>query len=137
MTWREKAKEWGGGDVSFLSDDGECVTFVIVGEPVLIEGKYKGQPTQRIGCPVITMEGFSLLIVGKRVFRRLSRKENNFSKHAFDLIRHGPPGDKDSTYELKRCDIPDLEKKLLTEAKKGVNEDEIKEAIAAAREIAE
>ena len=136
MTWTEKAKEWGGGDVSFLSEDGECVTFVVIGEPVLIEGKYKGQPTQRIGCPVVTMEGFSILVVGKRVFRRLAKKESDFSKHAFDLVRHGEPGDKDSTYELKRCDLPDLEKKLLADGKKGVSKDDLKEAIAAAREIA-
>lgn len=136
MSWKEKMKEWGGGDVSFLSEDGECVTFVVVGEPHLIEGKFRGQDTQRIGCPIIGIDGFSLLIVGKRVARRLAKYEKHFSKWAFDLIRHGEPNDTKSTYELRRCDVQDLEKSLLAEAAKGFSDDDVLEAVKSAREIA-
>lgn len=136
MTWKDKSKEWGGGDVSFLSEDGELVTFVVVGEPYLIKGKFRGKETERIGAPVISPEGFSILVIGKRVFRRLAKYEDKFKTQAFDLIRHGEPGDTKSTYELNRCDMPELEKKLLAIAKKGVSIEEIGEAIAAAEEIA-
>lgn len=136
MTWTDKAKEWGGGDVSFLSENGECITFVIVGDPVLIEGKFKNQATTRIGCPIISMEGFSILVVGKRVFRRLAKHEANFKKHAFDLVRCGESGDQKTSYKLTRCDLPELESKLLKEAKKPIDVSTMAEAIDAAKEIA-
>lgn len=136
MTWTDKMKEWGGGDVSFLSEDGECITFVIVGEPHLIEGKFQGRETQRIGCPIITPDGFSLLIVGKRVARRLAKYEKYFGKWAFDLVRHGEPGDTKSKYELTHCEDNELEKRLLSKAKDGVFAEDINEAVASAGEIA-
>lgn len=136
MSWKETIKEWGGGDVSFLSEDGECITFVVIGEPKLIQGKFKGQETERVGCPCIIADGFTLLIFGKRVARRLSKHEADFNKHAFDLIRHGEPGSTDCTYELKPCDREEINKELLAMAAKGVPVEEIDEAIEAAREIA-
>ncbi|GAI46524.1 unnamed protein product, partial [marine sediment metagenome] len=49
MSWKEKSKEFGGGDLAFLSEDGEVINFVVVGEPVLLEGKFKGRPTEKVG----------------------------------------------------------------------------------------
>jgi len=136
MGWKEKMKEFGGADVGFLSEDGELISFVVVGEPVLIEGKYQKQDTKRIGVPCVTIEGFQLLIVGMRVGRRLSKHESVIYKQAFDLVRHGEPGDTHATYELTHCQDADLEKKLLEAAKAQDYDLEIIEAVEAAREIA-
>lgn len=136
MSWKDKMKEWGGGDVSFLSEDGECITFVVVGEPYLIAGKYKGQETQRIGCPIWSLEGFSLLIVGKRVARRLSKHEKEFKTRAFDLVRHGVSGDTNSKYELSLCDVKELESELLAAAKTGFNKSDLDDAVTTATDIA-
>jgi len=137
MSWKDKMKEWGGGDISFLSEDGECITFRIIGEPFLIEGKFRGQDTQRIGCPIVTLDGFTLLVVGKRVGRRLAKHEDKFNKQAFDLIRHGEPGDTKATYELNRCNDVELEKLLLAMDTKKITQAEIEEAVAAAQEVAQ
>ena len=136
MSWKEKMKEWGGGDVSFLSGDGELISFAVVGEPALIEGKYKGKDTERIGCPAVTVDGFSVLVVGKRVARRLSKHEDQFKTWAFDLIRHGVQGDQKATYELTRCSDPELEVKLLEMALLGVSQEDIDAAVKAAEDIA-
>ena len=77
MSWKEKMKEWGGGDLAFLSEDGEVITFAVVGEPVLLEGKFKGKPSEKIGCPIVTRDGFTLFIAGKRLARKLSKYEVN------------------------------------------------------------
>lgn len=137
MSWKEKVKEWGGGDISFLTEDGECITFVVIGEPYLIEGKFRGQDTQRVGVPAITADGFTLLIVGKRVARRLAKHEKSFGDFAFDLVRHGSPRDQKATYELTRCDIPELTAELLDKATLGVLPEDIAEAVAAATEVAQ
>jgi len=135
MSWTDKIKEWGGGDVSFLSEDGEIISFVIVGEPVLLEGKFQGQQTLRVGCPIVSLDGFSLLIVGKRVARRLSKYEKHFGNRAFELIRHGEPGDTKSRYELTYCQDKELEKQLLTMAGAKDWSVELTEAIESASEI--
>lgn len=136
MGWREKMKEFGGADVGFLSEDGELITFVVVGDPQLIEGKYQKQDTKRIGVPCVTIEGFQLLIVGMRVGRRLSKHEDHFAKQAFELIRHGEPGDTHARYELARTQDAELEKQLIATAKAGDFKAEILEAVESAREIA-
>ena len=136
MTWMEKMKEFGGADVAFLSEDGEMVTFVVVGEPVLIEGKYQKQDTKRIGVPCVTVEGFQMLIVGMRVGRRLGKKEADHKAVAFELIRHGEPGETSARYELNRTDDKALEKKLLTASEAGDFDQDIIEATEAAKEIA-
>jgi len=136
MSWKERMKEFGGADVSFLSEDGEIVTLVVVGEPELIEGKYQKQDTKRIGIPCVTIEGFQLLVIGMRVARRLSKHEDHYAEYAFEIIRHGIAGDTKATYELNRTQNTELEKKLLAMAA-GINYDvEIDEAVASAREIA-
>jgi len=129
-------KEFGGADVAFLSEDGEIVTFVVVGEPQLIEGKYQKQDTKRIGIPCVTIEGFQLLVVGMRIGRRLSKSEDNFKVWAFELIRHGEAGDTKATYELTRTANIELEKKLLASVSETGYVMEIEEAVASAREIA-
>jgi len=136
MSWVEKMKEWGGGNVSFLSVDGEAITFVVVGEPFLIEGKFKGQDTQRIGAPIWSIEGFSILVIGKRVARRLSKYEDRFNESAFDLVRHGESGDTNSRYDLTICDDQELTAELLKNAAGGVDLNELEDAIESARQIA-
>jgi len=137
MSWKDKMKEWGGGDISFLSEDGECITFRVIGEPFLIEGNFRGNTTQRIGCPIVTADGFTLLIVGKRVGRRLAKHEDKFNAQAFDLIRHGEPGDVKATYELNRCNDEVLEKQLMAFDAKKITKKDIDEAVAAAQEVAQ
>lgn len=137
MSWKDKMKEWGGGDISFLSEDGECITFCVIGEPYLIEGKFRGADTERIGCPIMTVDGFTLLTIGKRVGRRLAKHEKHFHDWAFDLIRHGEPGDTKATYELSHCDNQEIEKQILELVKKGVDKKEITEAVEAATEVAQ
>jgi len=112
MSWKEKIKEFGGGDLAFLSEDAEVLVFIVVGEPVLLEGKYKGKPSEKIGCPVITEDGFVLFVSGKRLARKISKYEDRFGDTAFMAIRHGEQNDITSTYELKVLDSPELTEKL-------------------------
>ena len=101
MSWKEKMKEFGGGNFCFLSSDGEVLTFIVVGEPVLLHSKYKGQEQQRIGCPVVTEEGYNLFICGKRLARKLSKHEAVFSNSALMVIRRGVEGDVNARYEVR------------------------------------
>lgn len=112
MSWKEKIKEFGGGDLAFLSEDGEVITFVVVGEPVLLEGKFKGRPSEKIGCPIVTDDGFVLFIAGKRLARKISKYETAFGDTAFMAIRHGEQNDITSTYELKVLDDEDIKNQL-------------------------
>lgn len=135
MSWREKAKEFGGGDLAFLSSDGEVVNFVVCGEPVLLTGRYKGQPTEKIGCPIITEDGFALLITGKRLFRKIAKQEEQFEVSAFQAIRHGEEGDINASYGLKVLDNVDLTTKLLNIKQTDFNPEMIDEAIKAAQDV--
>ena len=103
MAWKEKMKEFGGGAVDFLTEDGESITFIVVGEPVLMTGTFKNKPSERIGAPVATLEGISVLVLGKRIARRLSKHEDKFNEQAFTIIRRGEQGDINSTNELSVC----------------------------------
>ncbi|GAJ18676.1 unnamed protein product, partial [marine sediment metagenome] len=87
MSWTDKAKEWGGGDLAFLSEDGEVLDFIVVGEPELLMGKFKGRTTEKIGCPVITDDGFVLFVVGKRLFRKIAKHEAGFDTCVFQACR--------------------------------------------------
>ena len=135
MSWKDKMKDFGGGDLAFLSEDGEVIIFMVVGEPVLLEGKFKGRPSEKIGCPIVTMDGFVLFIAGKRLARKLSKYEERFHNTAFMAIRHGAQNDITSTYELKVLDDAVLTEQifgLLSGRDFGV---EITEAIAAAEAV--
>lgn len=100
MGWNDRMKEWGGGDFTFLSTDGEAITFIVVGDPIMLKSTYKGKEQDRIGCPVVTDEGYQLLVCGKRLARKIGKREADFEKCAFTAIRHGGEGDPNSTYEL-------------------------------------
>jgi len=135
MTWKEKFSEWGGGDVGFLSEDGETITFIVVGEPVLLVGKFKGKESERIGCPVITLDGFQLLIIGKRLGRRLAKFEAQFERDAFTVVRHGEHEDIKTKYELAPCTDRDLTVKLFEIHAATFDASQIDEAVEAAEEI--
>jgi len=101
MTWKDKMKEFGGGNFTFLSVDGEVLIFIIVGEPVLLEGVYKGKKNERIGCPIITDEGYLLFICGKRLARKISKLERHFDTKVIMAVRHGEEGDVNAKYDVK------------------------------------
>jgi len=135
MGWKDKMKEWGGGDITFLSSDGECILFVVVDEPVLLVGKFKGKEQNRIGCPVVTDEGFLLFITGKRVARKLSKFESRFKDTAFMVGRHGESGDIDSKYDISVVDDKAKTKQLLELAKKEYKPKMLTQAIEDAKEV--
>lgn len=135
MPWKDKMKEFGGGDLAFLSEDGEVINFIVVGEPVLLEGKFKGRPSQKIGCPVVTEEGFVLFVAGKRLARKISKHEGHFTEHVLQGIRHGEQNDITATYELKALDDAELLQRLLSIAKTDFQPDMIDEAVKAAEEV--
>ena len=100
-SWSGRMKEWGGGDFTFLSSDGEAIIFIVVGLPQQMESNYKGKIQQRIGCPVVTDTGYQLYICGKRVARKLAKFEKQFETSAFMVVRHGAEGDVNAKYDVK------------------------------------
>lgn len=112
MSWKEKVKEYGGGNFTFLSEDGEIITFIVVGEPVLMKSVYKGKEQERIGCPVVTEDGYQLFICGKRLFRRLAKHESVFDVAALQVTRIGAEGDVNAKYPVQVIDTPDIVVKL-------------------------
>lgn len=135
MSWKEKMREFGGGDLAFLSEDGEVVNFVVVGEPVKLEGKYKGQPSTKIGCPVVTEDGFQLLVAGKRLARKISKHESEFKTHAFVAIRHGGQDDPNTTYDLQVINDDEKTKQLIKLAKVKLEPSVLQDAIEAAQDV--
>lgn len=135
MSWKEKMKEFGGGDLSFLSTDGEAICFIIVGDPVLLVGKYKGNPSEKIGCPMFTEDGFVFHVAGKRLARKISKFESRFGDTAFIAVRHGSEGDIDARYELKIIDDVDQTARLFALSKNKKFKAEIEDGIAAALEV--
>ena len=135
MSWKDKMKEFGGGDLAFLSEDGEVICFVVVGEPVLLEGKFKGRPSEKIGCPIVTPDGFVLFVAGKRLARKISKYEMRFKDTAFMAIRHGEQNDITSTYELKILDNVEMANNLLLQASESDFVEETNVAIEAAQEV--
>jgi len=128
-------KEFGGGDLAFLSEDGEAITFVVCAEPVLLEGKYKGKPSEKIGCPIVTEDGFVLFIAGKRLARKISKHEADFDSQAFIAIRHGEQNDITSTYDLIRLDNPELTTKLFALKETEFSEQALSEAVESALSV--
>jgi len=135
MAWKDKMKEWGGGDLTFLSSDGEVIQFVVVDEPVLLQGKFKGNPQERIGCPVVTDEGFVLFVTGKRTARKLSKFEDRFKDAAFMVVRHGEAGDINSKYDVSVLDHDLKTEQLFALAKKEYKPAMLKQAIEDAIEV--
>jgi len=135
MSWKDKMKEWGGGDMAFLSEDGEMINFVVVGEPVLLTGKFKGKETEKIGCPVVTEDGFQLLVAGKRLARKISKYEDQFNIQAFTAIRHGEAENPNTKYELKTITDVELVKRLFEIAGTDFRPDMIEDAVKAAEAV--
>ena len=135
MSWNEKMKEFGGGDLAFLSEDGEVITFVVVGEPVLLQGRFKGRPSEKIGCPIVTTDGFVLFVAGKRLARKLAKHEAEFPSAAFMAIRHGTQNDIESTYDLQILSDANLTTKLFAVKDAEFKPDMISEAVEAAHAV--
>lgn len=133
MSWKDKVSEWGGAEMLLLSEDGESAVFAIAGEPELYRGVFQRNPTERVLIPVVTLEGLTILVTGKRVFRRLAKYEEKFSEVVFELIRHGASGDKDSTYELKPLEDQELKLAILDKGIKDCDPAEIPELMAEVR----
>ncbi len=133
--WKESMKEWGGGDLTFLSSDGEVIMFVVCDDPILLEGKFKGNVQERIGCPVVTDEGFVLFITGKRVARKLSKFEDRFSDTAFMIVRHGESGDINAKYDVSVLDDKPKTAQLFDIKKKEYKPALLKQAIEDAKEV--
>lgn len=134
-TWHEKMKEFGGGNFTFLSSDGESITFIVVGLPVLIESVFKGKAQQRIGCPVVTDEGYQLFICGKRLARKLSKHEGIFNTSALMAIRHGVEGDVNSSYEVKVLPEPETYARLDAIRKTDFYPEAIQESVLEAQQM--
>lgn len=137
MSWKEKMKEFGGGDIAFLSEDGEAIKFMVVGEPELLEGEYKNKPSRKVGCPVVTEDGLIVLVVGMRLARKIAKQEGNFESRVFMAVRHGEAGDANATYDLQVLDDIDLALKLMDIAGREVSKETLSAAFADARAVVE
>jgi len=135
MSWKDRMKEFGGGDLAFLSEDGEVIKFIVVGEPVLLQGTFKGRPSEKIGCPIVTEDGFVLFVAGKRLARKISKYEGEFDNVAFMAIRHGQQNDITATYELMVMDDAVLAAKLFDIKVKDFTPDMIDDAVKAAESV--
>jgi len=135
MSWKKKIKEFGGGDLAFLSEDGEVLNFIVVGDPVLLKGRFKGKPSEKVGCPIVTEDGFVLFVVGKRLARKISKYEEHFDKYVFQAIRHGEQNDITATYHLKVLDNPELAEQLFALKVGEFSPDMIAEAVISAEGV--
>ncbi len=135
MTWKDKMKEFGGGNFTFLSVDGEVLTFIIVGEPVLLKSTYMKKETERIGCPIVTDEGYMLFICGKRLARKISKLERSFETRAIMAVRHGEEGDVNAKYDVKLVPELDTFKRLAAIKKADFKKAMIAESIADSAEV--
>lgn len=135
MSWKEKAKEFGSANLLFLSADGASVNFIVADDPVLMEGTYNKKVQERIGCPVVTSEGFQLFIVGKRCFRKIASLEDKFKDHVINVTRHGIEGDTDTTYEVTALTDAAMFKTLAGIRAKTFTKEALAEAIADSKDV--
>lgn len=135
MTWKEKMQEFGGGNFTFLSVDGEVLIFIVVGEPQLLHSTFKGKTNERIGCPVVTDEGYMLFICGKRLARKLSKLEKEFGSHAIMAVRKGEEGDVNAKYEVKVVPEPETFERLVAIKKADFKHAMIAESVADSAEV--
>ena len=108
MTWQDTMKAIGGADIAFLSEDGEVLQFLICADPVLYQGKYKGNATKRIMAVIAIPDGITVAVLGMRAARRLTKYEDQFGTHVMEVIRHGAKGDVESSYDVRPIDDPEL-----------------------------
>lgn len=132
----DRMKEIGGANLLFLSEDGEIATFIVMQEPIEIKGKYGGRETTRVAVPVMTEDGFQLLVTGLRNGRKIAKLEKHFKTHAIEIIRRGEPEDTKTKYSVTLSENKELTAKLLKAAKTPIDADELSEAIASAKESA-
>ena len=131
-TWHSRMKDFGGGDFTFLSTDGETLIFIIVGLPELLKGTYKGKEQERIGIPIVSEDGFQLLVGGKRMARKLAKFEKYFNTNALMVTRVGAEGDINAKYpislvpeketfeRLQRIKAEDFDSEMILDAIKDV-----------------
>lgn len=100
-TWASRMKDFGGGNFTFLSTDGETLTFIVVGLPELMKGMYKQKEQERIGIPIVSEDGYQLLVAGKRLARKLAKHEKQFTTNAIMVTRVGAEGDVNAKYPVK------------------------------------
>jgi len=134
-TWGGKMKEFGGGNFTFLSTDGETLIFIVVGLPELMQGLYKNKPQERIGCPIVTDEGFQLLVCGKRLARMLSKQEKIFKTHAIMVTRVGIEGDVNAKYPVRVIPEQETFDRLKAIAAEDFTPDMIQDAVEAATKV--
>jgi len=132
----DKAKEIGGANLLFLSEDGEIAVFIVLDGPVEIKGKYGGRETTRVGIPVMTEDGFQLLVTGLRNLRKIAKLEKHFKTHAIEIIRRGEPEDTKTKYSVTLSENKELTAKLLKAAKTPIDKDDLAEAVKSAKESA-
>ena len=135
MTWAKKMQEFGGGLFTFLSVDGECLIFIVVGEPQLLKSSYKGKVNERIGCPIVTDEGYMLFICGKRLARKISKLEKDFESKAIMAVRHGVEGDVNAKYEVSALPEKATFERLLAIKKKDFKKAMIQESVDDSAEV--
>lgn len=135
MTWKEKMKEFGGGNFTFLSVDGEVLIFIVVGNPQLLKSTFKGKENERIGCPIITDEGYMLFICGKRLARKISKLEREFDKSAIMVVRHGEEGDVNAKYDVKVVPEKETFDRLIAIKKADYKHPMIAESVADSAEV--
>lgn len=134
-TWASKMKEFGGGDFTFLSEDGETLIFIVVGLPVLMKGTFKGKEQERIGIPIVTEDGFQLLVGGKRMARKLAKHEKIFDKQALMVTRVGGENDVNTKYPVTIVPEAETFQRLKAIAAEDFTPDMIDEAVKAATEV--
>ena len=134
MSWKEKMKEWGPANLLFLSTDGASVNFIVVADPILLKGKYRGKEQDRIGCPVVTNDGFVLFVTGKRTGRKLASVEEHFKDSVINVTRHGVEGDTDASYEVSVLNDAATFTSLKAIAAKTYNPEALAEAVKDAGE---
>lgn len=135
MSWKEKMKEWGPASLQFLSTDGASLTFAVVADPFLLSGTFKGKEQDRVGCPIVTDEGFFLFICGKRVARKLASLEDKFSDHVITVTRHGVEGDTNAKYEVVAVKDTTHMKALMSVKGHTYSQEALDEAIGEAGEV--
>ncbi len=134
MSWTQTIKELGPQAVLFLSTDGASVNGIIVGDPIVMESSYRNKPQTRIAAPMVTTDGFYLLIIGKRTARKLATLEASFSDHVINITRHGAEGDSDTSYEVNAIADANAFKALQKIKAKAFTDEALSDAIADARE---
>lgn len=134
-TWGSKMKEYGGGNFTFLSSDGETITFIVVGLPQLLKSVFQKKEQERIGCPVVTDEGYVLFICGKRLARKISKHEALFKCNALIATRHGVEGDVNAKYTVTVLPEPETFARLDAIRKEDFTPDMVADSVKEAQEV--